>query len=668
MHWFSLIKKVLPICLCILLTEAKINAQDVSKIPEYKKELTTSTTDTAKARIYAMLGFHNIQANTDTALMYGNKALILARKTNSNRAFGDSYNTIGWAYFQKRDFTKSEQYLQASFDAFKKTGNKYFMRIPLSNLGNLYMDKTEYSKSLQCFMQALQYDAELHDKRSEAQILYSIGRLYNMQNKPAEARKYFQQAYTAQKQLGNETLMAEAIMSIGNTYQYENKLSEALKHYQQSLVYFKKFGDDYRTGILYENFAGVYLKQKNYQTAINNFNLAIEHYKKVNDTEDIVYAISGIGDVYFAMKDYDNALASYKKALAYNNNKKLEQQIKQTLSDTYKNQEDYKNAYEFLISSNAIKDSLFTQAKQDELVKLQTQFETARKEKENQLLKAQNIAAEAKLRQNRLFLAAAIIGILLLAALLYAVHKNRQAKIKNIETLHHLNQQLETQKEEITRINTLLELKALRAQMNPHFIFNCMSSIQECILTNRVDDANTYLSKLSKLLRLVLIHSDDESITLSKEIEILRLYLELESVRLKGGFDYTLNIEEELPVNELMMPALLLQPFAENAIWHGLLNKSGERRLTIDMQVKNETLCCIIEDNGIGRAQAALLKGKQNNHTGKGISMIEKRLHIIQKYFTHQKTGYKIHDLHNEFNQPAGTRVEVFLPLIFSMK
>jgi len=254
--------------------------------------------------------------------------------------------------------------------------------------------------------------------------------------------------------------------------------------------------------------------------------------------------------------------------------------------------------------------------------------------------------------------------LLMLAILLYFLYRNRQEKIKNIKTLELLNTQLEEQKEAIAHYNILLELKALRAQMNPHFIFNCMSSIQECMLTGRLDEANTYLSKLSRLLRMVLIHSDDENIYLDKELEVLKLYLELESVRLKGGFNYSIDVDEDIPTEELMVPALLLQPFAENAIWHGLLNKEGERKLNITIEMKDETLCCVIKDNGIGRQQSALMNKKHKQHISKGMILIEKRLQILKQQTKEERTSLNITDLFTDLNKPAGTSVEIILPLI----
>jgi LytS/YehU family sensor histidine kinase len=280
------------------------------------------------------------------------------------------------------------------------------------------------------------------------------------------------------------------------------------------------------------------------------------------------------------------------------------------------------------------------------------------------LLKEQNLAGAQRLRQNKRLLGAALIGLILLGALLYMVYWNRQVKIRNIKKLQDLNVQLEDGKEEISRINTLLEQKALHARMNPHFIFNCMSSVQECILTGQLDEANSYLTMLSRLLRMVLNHSDEEIVLLETELEMLNLYLQLERVRLKGNFDYSIAMEDDMMTEELKVPTLILQPFAENAIWHGLLNKTGNRMLRISGALTQDAIRLTVEDNGIGRRKAASLRHIKHSYKSVAIDLISKRLKILREQSGFEPTGFRIFDIFNHRQEPGGTKVEIILPLI----
>ncbi len=216
---------------------------------------------------------------------------------------------------------------------------------------------------------------------------------------------------------------------------------------------------------------------------------------------------------------------------------------------------------------------------------------------------------------------------------------------------------------EIDRNLAEAKLTAFRAQMNPHFIFNCMSAIQECILNNKPDEANDYLSKFSRLMRMVLENSDRNNVAFEKEIEMLQLYLQLESARLKGSFTYQLSIDEKIEQQEMMIPAMVIQPFVENAIWHGLLNKKGSRKLTVGFKPSEDALICEIEDNGIGRTSAAEISRRRKNHVSRGLKMIEEKLELMKSQLQGVETGMKIIDLYDNQQNPAGTKVVIRLPV-----
>jgi ligand-binding sensor domain-containing protein len=184
----------------------------------------------------------------------------------------------------------------------------------------------------------------------------------------------------------------------------------------------------------------------------------------------------------------------------------------------------------------------------------------------------------------------------------------------------------------------MAELKgqALRAQMNPHFIFNCLNAIQELIVTEDYTASYKYLSKFSKLLRMVLNMSEKNLVSLSSEIEMCRLYLELESLRFKNSFHYTVQADERIDADSTPFPSLLVQPFIENAIWHGLLQKEGEKRLSVNFEEDNGRLVCLISDNGIGRERAIAIKAQKigfRNIEPKGIALAQQRIENIRNAF-----------------------------------
>jgi len=206
-----------------------------------------------------------------------------------------------------------------------------------------------------------------------------------------------------------------------------------------------------------------------------------------------------------------------------------------------------------------------------------------------------------------------------------------------------------------------LEMKALKAQMNPHFIYNALNSIQSLIVDEKKSDAINYVGTFSRLLRQVLEHTDSNVVTLEKEMQTLRLYIQLESLRLNMDLQYSLQTDDEVMTENEKVPPLILQPFVENALWHGLSRKEGEKRLKISVSQKEDYLVCIVEDNGIGRQRAAEFKKKSAReiYSSRGIDITIKRLTEFNKDKNHPPVLYK--DLTDDAGNAMGTQVSIYI-------
>jgi putative methionine-R-sulfoxide reductase with GAF domain len=215
---------------------------------------------------------------------------------------------------------------------------------------------------------------------------------------------------------------------------------------------------------------------------------------------------------------------------------------------------------------------------------------------------------------------------------------------------------------EINKMLAESQLMALRAQMNPHFVFNCLNSIQECIVTEKYGEASKYLNKFSKLFRMVLNNSGRDLVSLDEEKEVLQLYLDLEQMRFEKSFVYEMIIDEELETDEILIPSMLLQPYVENALWHGLMHKEGERRLNmIFKRINEDVFQCTIEDNGIGRKRSFELKAQQSKakrHESKGLKISKDRLDILKRQGYH--ANLEIIDMEHN-GEATGTKVIIEL-------
>ena len=208
-----------------------------------------------------------------------------------------------------------------------------------------------------------------------------------------------------------------------------------------------------------------------------------------------------------------------------------------------------------------------------------------------------------------------------------------------------------------------LEMHALRAQMNPHFLFNSLNSINRFIIQNNSEQASAYLTKFSRLMRLILQNSQNELVSLENEVEALKLYLELEAVRFDHHFTYKIKIDETLDIAALKIPPLIIQPYAENAIWHGLMHKEEKGHLLIELIEDGEFLICRITDDGIGRQKAAELKSKSaSTHKSMGMKITADRISTMKQKKSNQN-HIKITDLVLADGIPAGTSVEIKISL-----
>jgi ligand-binding sensor domain-containing protein/two-component sensor histidine kinase len=247
-----------------------------------------------------------------------------------------------------------------------------------------------------------------------------------------------------------------------------------------------------------------------------------------------------------------------------------------------------------------------------------------------------------------------LLVLLLVAALIYIYFRVRIYHVKKEAKRRNLMQQKMAQ----------LEMKALRAQMNPHFIFNALNSIQTFMMKSETEQALAYLNRFARLIRSVLDHSQQNTIPISKEVNMLENYIELEKLRFADQFDYKIIIDPALDPDFTEILTMIIQPFIENAIWHGLLHKKEQGRLLLSFTKMQDRILCVIEDNGIGREKSAALKQLSGyTHASRGLQITRDRLALYNSRFN-MDASFDIEDLSDANGQPAGTRVNLWFPLV----
>jgi LytS/YehU family sensor histidine kinase len=266
-----------------------------------------------------------------------------------------------------------------------------------------------------------------------------------------------------------------------------------------------------------------------------------------------------------------------------------------------------------------------------------------------------------------------ISGVFILVLFGFIVFRNITLKRKNESHRHEIVQkelilqklESERTRSELQQQATELEMQALRAQMNPHFIFNSLNSINRFILQNNKLQASEYLTKFSKLVRLILQNSQSSLIPLESELEALQLYLELEAVRFDHHFVFNIRINGDIDTPAIKVPPLIIQPYAENAIWHGLMHKEEKGHLQIELSEEEDRLCCKIVDDGVGRKKAGELKSKSASaHKSMGMQITANRIAKLQKN-AQVETEIKITDLVLPDGSAGGTEVLLKIPVCY---
>jgi tetratricopeptide (TPR) repeat protein len=316
-------------------------------------------------------------------------------------------------------------------------------------------------------------------------------------------------------------------------------------------------------------------------------------------------------------------------------------------------------AYVMIKRARDLQDTLFDRSMDEQLLELETKFGTRLKEEEIQRLDAQAREQNERLRLRNVQLYGSLALAVLALGGVVLVWRNLRQKRKYSATLEKLNAELNEQKTRIEEINRLLQLKVLRTQMNPHFIYNSLNAIHNMVRKGETAAASAYLDGFARLLRMVLDHSVKERVPLTDEIAFLRQYLKLEAMRFEDGLQYDVDADRALlDDDDLLVPTLLVQPFVENAVWHGLAPKQGEKKLNVRFAMRGEQVICTVQDNGVGR-NAAPKRAHPDGSASLGLQLTNERLQLL---------AYKLGDTGRvtftdlvEDGVPAGTRVEVLL-------
>ena len=637
--------------------------EDVTKMDSIYYYASEANKEATKIGYKKGIGFSLV--NLSRTELFANKNIPAAEKyLHEAILIGESINNpdlLGWAYYQLGDYRKAIKYFQISGneDAEAEVSNW----VCFNSLGEgKYEDGFAYCERCEALSQKSRVHNIAFGHFLREFALKNMGDLYKAAGDYETAMKYFQQA---RKQALLYDIKWTMEPEIGELFCY-------MGQYDSAFVYIKKYTDlDPNNGWAAAMLGETYLMNKQYDTALHIFKECIygKQYEEYNKqiTQGLKAAFLFAGKAYISKKNYANALKYTKEGLAFakkDNEQPLLVSGYEQLSKIYYHMGKYDSAYNYLLKYTTLKDSIVNR---QFLLRLNNYKKIAgneKKEAQLMLLNKDNKLKTELLKQEvqqKNFLLILLSALTLAGIFVYRSialkRKKDKAALENALTVQHLAN--EKQHADLLRRTSELEMQALRAQMNPHFIFNCLSSINRFILKNETEAASDYLTRFSRLIRMVLVHSQEPLITLEDELEILRLYLDMEQLRFKDAFDYSIIFTNRVDIGSVFIPSLLLQPFCENAIWHGLMHKEKKGNLQVALSMEDQVLHCTITDDGIGRKMAAEMKSKSTEkNKSLGLKITRERLALLngEKGIT---TSYEISDIEDEEGNVAGTRVDL---------
>ncbi|AZJ36812.1 tetratricopeptide repeat protein [Tenacibaculum singaporense] len=588
----------------------------------------------------------------DKSLSFVEKTLLI-NPNKSQRA--TVFKELAEVYFYWKQYDLAVENYQISLQEV----NSPRVRLKLAKAAFLSED---YSSSEQNYLQSLQSGVLNNYLRLTA--YQGLGDVYLAQKNYNQAKANYEKALEiAKKNLITPKItdlnskLAEVFAAQGNTQKADGYFKNSLKlaseeNKKRSLKEQQKVADFYNRSQRYDE--EIQLRKESLKEADD---IVVE----AESNESLVDSITSqkinykIGNAYMQKSEYEEAIPYLKKSIADADKNKdliIQKDATKRLSEVYATVGDYTEALKTYQDYVELVDTLYSRKEQEiQQVKRfskrisdnQNRIASLEKDKEladskiNLAYKDQQLVQESNKRQ-KWIIYSLIGGFLLMVLLVYFMFRtNKQQKLAN----------------------NLLALKSMRSQMNPHFIFNALNSVNSFIAVNDERSANRYLSEFSALMRSVLENSDEDFIPLTKEIELLELYVKLEHNRFKDKFDYNINIDKSIPLDEYSIPPMLLQPYIENAIWHGLRYKKEKGKLQISMLPKNnDSVTILIEDDGIGREKSIEMKTKnQLKQKSKGMSTIKNRIAILNDMYQ-DKISVVVSDA---FEDGSGTKVALIL-------
>jgi tetratricopeptide (TPR) repeat protein len=505
--------------------------------------------------------------------------------------------------------------------------------------GVIYYSIADNLNSMEAFQQALKIGGSVNNKLFQASIYNNLANIYADMKLFDKALHNYYQLLSIAKELNNKKEQIKALTNIGIVQTETIAIDKGISNLKEALSLAKKEKNEFFIAAILNNLGLAYKRKKDYLKSLNYYSEANTLAKRIDNNYIEATTLNSIGKVHILLKNYKAAETFGVRALSISQKiDAVEWQADawEVLSKVYENKNNNTEAFRAYKNHIKLRDSVLTESKIAELTQKEMQFK----------LEKQEALSSAEIKRQKLIKNTSIMGgsgLVLLSVISFMLYIRKRDSLSQKKEAEFRVKVAET------------ELKALRAQMNPHFIFNSLNSIGDYILKNDTQSATVYLTKFAKLMRQTLENSNKKEVLLKNDIDLLKTYLDIENKRFSNSFTYNINIDTEIDAENTLVPPLILQPFIENSIIHGLALKEGKGHILIEIKKDKDMIICAVDDNGIGRLKSFETKSIKNK-TSHGMKITKSRIDIINQL-------KKVQGYVKVIDKDKGVRVEVSLPL-----
>ncbi len=566
------------------------------------------------ANIYFVVGVKKHRSNLlDSALYYYSKSVASNIEAYAHRDkklvdnnLSRTYYSIGISCYIKGDYQCVTESVQNSLRLRLAYDNQASILSCYNMLGISYTAQDEFDKAEKCLSDGLEVAINISDTVYMSNFYSSLGSVYINKKQYQKGYEYFQIVKMLSKNYSNEELLS-LNMNIGTALKYLKRYDEAKEILEKGVRDFEKTNDTRGKIISLNLLAELYIETKEWKKLEQVSEKSLEYLEILPMLEQKKFASFNLSIALEKLGNPVNALKQYKNYTAF-------------------------------------KDSIFNQQKSKEIDKLEAEFELEQNQRKIGKLTEENLMNQIQIAKDR-NVKFGLLALVIIVILIFIIYRRQQ----------------ERKKQNITIKKMEIEQRMLRSQMNPHFIFNALNSIQSYITRNHTYEAEVFLSKFSKLIRNILEHSTHQYISIDDEIEMLKLYLELEKIRFIDKFDF--EIDNQLTDFKLMIPPMLIQPFVENAILHGMKGKPSKGNISVRFtETEDDMVVCEIEDDGVGRK---LKTDRDGSHNSLATKLTTDRIQFFNQD-NNQSFVIEIIDKKEESGMATGTKVILKFEMIFS--